>query len=50
MIRDKNFDTIRPITNCKDAFFKSCKMPNPRISTGMWAFDHILNGGLSDEL
>ena len=57
MTKDKNFDTktqvlpnIQPIVSSMDVFIRSCTTDSkPRISTGIWEFDRILNGGLSDE-
>ena len=51
MTKDKNFDTktqvlpnIQPIVSSMDVFIRSCTTDSkPRISTGIWEFDRILN-------
>lgn len=41
---------VKPMSDYKNIFVLHCKELKPRISTGIWKFDNILNGGLANEL
>lgn len=60
MINENGFDygslisgiagTLKPMRDYKDTFIQECKENRQRISTGIFALDIALNGGLANEL
>lgn len=47
---EKMISMVKPMSDYKNTFVLHCKELRPRISTGIWKFDNILNGGLANEL